>query len=90
MAYVKNSDGTYGPVKGEPIVNGKPSYEHFYQPMSYHNKTASSRDTKEKWIIDEGDQFHYFMIASENKISPQWLCHQNSCLFCIPLGKYTP
>jgi hypothetical protein len=67
--YTRNGDGTYGPT----------SRNHYYQPVSYHNRTSSSRPGKNKWIIKESEQYKVFRISDE----PWWLCDTNNCLFSI-------
>ena len=83
MSHERDENGCYGPVIGKPIKNGQPLYRHYYKPQAYHNRTAASRNQKEKWIVGEGEQFSYFKIADENEVSPRWLCNSNSCLFSI-------
>lgn len=65
----QNSDGNFGPTKEN----------HFYIPVSYHNKTAAPRKDKTTWILKKNEQFEAFKVSDEKK----WFCQKKNGLFSI-------
>lgn len=64
-----NENGLFGPT----------SRKHFYMPVAYHNKTATSNPDKNKWVLKKGEQFVVFKLSDENV----WECKNNNGLFSI-------
>lgn len=67
--YKLNKEGLFGPTLKK----------HFYQPVSYHNKTAATNPDKNKWVLKKGEQFEVFKLSDENV----WECKDNKGLFSI-------
>ena len=51
----RNSDGTYGPTSRGDYYISKPD----------HRRTASYKNGKTRWRIEEGEEFSVFSIANE-------------------------
>lgn len=65
----KGANGTFGPT----IKN------HYYYPVSYHNKNATPNPHKSTWCIKENQQYDVFRVADEGS----WECSVAKGLFSI-------
>jgi hypothetical protein len=64
-----NKDGLFGPT----------TENHFYKPVTYHNKTAATNKHKTIWVLKQNEQFGVFEVSDENK----WFCKIKKGLFSI-------
>lgn len=64
-----NEDGLFGPTK----------VSHYYKPVTYHNKTASSNKHKTTWQLKQNEQYEAFRVSDESK----WFCKKRNGLFSI-------
>ena len=58
---------------------GPTNKNHYYFPVSYHNKTAKTNDHKTKWILKKNEQYEVFRVSDEK----EWQCNINNGLFSI-------
>jgi hypothetical protein len=65
----RNKEGLFGPT----------SKAHFYNPVSYHNKSAKVNPDKSKWVLKENEQYEVFRISDEG----DWKCQNNGGTFSI-------
>lgn len=65
----RNSNGTFGPT----------TKNKYYQPVFYHNRTASKNHHKTKWIIKQNEQYCTFELSDDN----DWKCNKLDGYFSI-------
>ncbi len=64
-----NEEGLFGPT----------TENHYYKPVTYHNKTAALNKHKTTWILKQNEQFEVFKVSDESK----WFCKVRNGLFSI-------